>query len=455
MIHKPEIAYGRMGHWEDYSEELLVEYRQCLEEGKDIEAYRALFETVQKMPPSPYKSRMADVLFDLQLALPQRADYAYNEPDDLEAIRALRPGWKQAQTALPAKEKLEDKVLGAWLGRTCGCLLGKPIEGIRRKDLYPLLQESGNGPLHRYIASSDLSDQRKAENSFFTEPHRQCWADLVERAPSDDDTNYTVLYQLVVDQYGRDFTSDDVARAWLDLQPKNAYCTAERVAFCNFVKGYRPPDSAAWQNQYREWIGAQIRGDYFGYINPGDPEAAAEMAWRDASISHVKNGIYGEMFAAAMIAQAAVESNAEKIILAGLAQIPRTSRLFEAVMKVVDGWRGGLAQRACHEMIHTDWDENTSHGWCHTISNAMIVAMALLYGEGDYSRSICMAVETCFDTDCNGATVGSVLGMRDGSAAVGEKWTKPINGLLDTTIFGVGTVELADAVKKTMEHMKR
>lgn len=454
MNRKPEIAYGHQGWWEAYSEELLVEYQQCMEEGKDIEAYRELFENVQKMPPSAYKARMADVLYELQLSLSQKQDYPYLEPDDLESIRTLRPEWKQDHHAALSKEKLEDQVLGAWIGRTCGCLLGKPIEGIRRKDLYPLLQESGNWPLHRYLVSSDISEKRKAENRFFTEPHRQCWADLVDRAPSDDDTNYTVLYQLVVERYGRDFTPEDVQEAWIAYQSKNAYCTAERVAYCNTVKGYRGHDAGVWQNPYREWIGAQIRGDYFGYINPGDPETAAEMAWRDASISHVKNGIYGEMFAAAMIAQAAVETDIEKIILAGVSQIPKTSRLYEFVMKVVDGWRNGMTQQSCHDMIHADWDENTAHGWCHTISNAMIVTMALLYGEGDYSKSICMAVETCFDTDCNGATVGSILGMRDGAATVGEEWTKPINGLLHTTIFGVGTVKLADAAKKTMEHMK-
>ena len=455
MNQKPEIAYGRQGWWEAYSEELMVEYQQCVEEGKDIEAYRTLFETVQQMPPSAHKARMADVLFDLQVSLPQRQGHPYVEPDDLEAIRALRPEWKQDQSELPAGKRLEDKVLGAWVGRTCGCLLGKPIEGIHRKELYPLLQESGNWPMHRYIVSGDISEKRKAENRFFTEPHRQCWADLVDRAPSDDDTNYTVLYQLVVEKYGRDFTSENVQEAWIAYQSKNAYCTAERVAYCNTVKGYRGHDAGVWQNPYREWIGAQIRGDYFGYINPGDPETAAEMAWRDASISHVKNGIYGEMFAAAMIAQAAVESDIEKIILAGLAQVPQTSRLYESVMKVVDGWRSGMSQQDCHEMIHADWNENTTHGWCHTISNAMIVTMALLYGEGDYSKSICMAVETCFDTDCNGATVGSVLGMRDGAATVGEEWTRPINGLLHTTIFGVGTVKLADVASKTMEHMPR
>lgn len=450
-----ELAYGHQGWWESYAEELMVEYQQCVEEGKAIESYRALFEAVHQMPPGAYKARMADILFELQRSLPVREDYAYHEPDALEEIRALRPEWKREKKTLPEEKALEDKVLGAWIGRTCGCLLGKPIEGIRTYDLYPLLQESGNWPLHRYIVSGDLSKERKEANPFFAEPHRQCWADLLQRAPSDDDTNYTVLYQLLIEKYGRHFTPEDVQEAWMIWQSKNAYCTAERVAYCNTVKGYRGHATALWQNPYREWIGAQIRGDYFGYINPGDPETAAEMAWRDASISHVKNGMYGEMFAAAMIAQAAVETDIEKIILAGLAQVPATSRLHESVMKVVDSWRSGMTQQSCHEMIHNDWNEKASHHWCHTISNAMIVTMALLYGEGDYSKSICMAVQSCFDTDCNGATVGSILGMRGGSATVGEEWTAPIHGKLDTTIFGVGTVELADMARKTMAHMKQ
>ena len=179
------------------------------------------------------------------------------------------------------------------------------------------------------------------------------------------------------------------------------------------------------------------------------------MAFRDASISHVKNGIYGEMWAAAMIACAAVTDDLEAIILGGLAQIPHTSRLYQAVSDIVEDYRRGVSQADCFRKIHEAYDEYTAHGWCHTISNAMIVAAALLYGKGDYGASICMAVETGFDTDCNGATVGSVLGLRGGVDIIGEEWAAPVRDRLETSIFGVGTVSISQRAEMTMKHLKK
>jgi hypothetical protein len=92
------------------------------------------------------------------------------------------------------------------------------------------------------------------------------------------------------------------------------------------------------------------------------------------------------MFVAAMLAVAAETDNMEDIILGGLAEIPYTSRLYEDVMFVVDGFKSGMSKEECFKAIHEKYDEHTSHGWCHTISNAMIVAAALLYGNGDYGK---------------------------------------------------------------------
>ena len=450
MAKQLHPAYEALHTWESYAADLLVEYRQCLDEGLDIRPYKALFEAVAAMPASPQRAKIADVLFELVREAPALPDYPYREPDSLGEILALRP--EDAPELGPVdRTRLADRTLGAWLGRTCGCLLGKTVEGIRTEELHPLLQASGNWPMHRYIRSDDVTEAMR--RSFAFDLTNTCYADQIPCAPADDDTNYTVLAQVLVEKYGREFTPADVGQVWLDYQSKRAYCTAERVAYCNLVKGYRPPDTAVWQNPYREWIGAQIRGDYFGYINPGDPATAAAMAWRDASISHVKNGIYGEMFAAAMIAAAAVEEDLEKIIKAGLGQIPRTSRLYAAIERVLADWRGGATEADCFAGIHARWDEHSSHDWCHTISNAEIVAAALLYGAGDYGRSICMAVQTGFDTDCNAATVGSILGMRGGTAAIGPAWTEPIRGELDTAIFGVGRVKLAEVARKTLGHL--
>ena len=444
--------YSMQAAWENYASQLNVEYRQSLEEGKDIAPFEELFAQVAKMPACSYQTRIADVLFDFVQALPQQADYAYQEPSDLPSIHAMRPENREGKSPLPSVEILRDRLMGAWLGRIAGCLLGKPIEGIRTKELHPLLKETNNWPLHRYILSTDITEEMIQRYSFRL--RGKCWADTIPCAPSDDDTNYMVLSQVLIEECGRDFTPQDVGRIWLDYQPKRAYCTAERIAFCNLVKGYLPPNSARFQNPYREWIGAQIRGDYFGYINPGNPELAAEMAWRDASISHIKNGIYGEMFIAAMIAQAAVEQDIEKIIQAGLNQIPAASRLYEAVNQILNLFHQGISQAECAAHIHQCYDEHTSHGWCHTISNAMIVVMALLYGGGDYGKSICMAVQTGFDTDCNGATVGSILGMRGGEKAIPECWLQPLNGQLDTQIFGVGRVNIRDMAEKTLAHIE-
>ena len=83
----------------------------------------------------------------------------------------------------------------------------------------------------------------------------------------------------------------------------------------------------------------------------------------------------------------------------------------------------------------------------------MIVVASLLYGNRDYGKSICMAVETGFDTDCNGATVGSILGMANGLAGIPKYWQEPIHDKLHTSIFGVGTVQISEMAEKTMSQI--
>ena len=448
---EPKPIYTSMHHWQKYSSDLMVEYRQCLEEGLDVTPYEALFQAADKMPDDENRKAVADILFHITRTAPELNDYPYEEPSDIEGILQCRSGGNETLTP-PDEAELTHKITGAWYGRMAGCMLGKTVEGMRREELIPFLKETDNYPMRRYIKSTDVTDEIAAKYQFPL--RRRCYADTIPYAPTDDDTNYTVLYQRVIDVYSKNFTPEDVSHAWLAWQPKDAYCTAERVAYCNFVKGYLPPDSAAYKNHYREWIGAQIRGDYFGYINPGNPARAAEMAWRDACVSHTKNGIYGEMFVAAMLAAAACKKDKVDVIRAGLAQIPQKSRLYTEILEMLTDYKNGVDEKKALRKITQKYDDMNGHDWCHTISNARIVVAALLYAE-TFDRAICLAVENGFDTDCNGATVGSIWGMMYGEDCIRDEWKQPFNGKLDTSIFGVGTVEVQTLIDTTLRHIRQ
>ncbi len=447
---KPSPEY--LAFWERYSLNLFTEYHQSVEEGLDVEAYRDLFFGVSSLPDGEVKEKIADALFDLVINAKKREGYPYNEPSELDEIRELRK--REPLTDAVDKDGLYDKIHGAWVGRMCGCLLGMPLEGVRTEELVSFLRETDNFPMHRYLRSADLTEEITGKYRYnFSGRPRQI-AENITAMPADDDTNYVMLAQQLISDYGRDFTPMDVAAVWTKYESKDCYCTAERVAYCNFIKGYVPPQSAVYKNPYREWIGAQIRGDYFGYINPGDPETAAEMAWRDASISHIKNGIYGEMFVSAMLAAAAVTDDMEKIIRVGLGEIPHTSRLYEDIMTVIGAYKEKKTFRDCLGMIYEKYNEHMDQHAVHTIPNAMIVAAALLYGGGDFGKSVCMAVEAGFDTDCNGATVGSVVGMAKGIGGIPEVWKSNLNDTLYTSLFGIEKVKISERARLTLSHIR-
>ncbi|MDP6507674.1 MAG: ADP-ribosylglycohydrolase family protein, partial [Chloroflexota bacterium] len=229
--------------------------------------------------------------------------------------------------------------------------------------------------------------------------------------------------------------------------PFHQVFTAERAAYKNLVDGVLPPLTATTRNPYREWIGAQIRADVFGYVCAGDPEAAALLSYEDAALSHVKNGIYGEMFAAAMVAAAFGVDEPEAALRAGMAQIPERSRLYEALGNTIawskdhDDWHDALA------LVMSHYGE---YHWVHTINNACMVALGLMYGRGDFGKSISIAVECGLDTDCNGATVGSVLGAMHGAGQLPGEWIDPLNDRVRSMVAGFDNSRIGDLAQRTL-----
>lgn len=440
--------------WMTVREDIHWETRQCMEEGRAVTSdLEAEAKAIKEFAGSPAESEQrARTLSEQLSSLPLRDDFPYLEPDELEKIRELRQAAKSLQSANYAL--LADKVYGAWLGRCAGCLLGQPIECWMRDRIEGLLKDTGNYPLSDYIRSDiapEIRDRWNVRDEGLVYGGRQInWINNVAYMPEDDDTNYTILALRLLEIYGPNFTAEDVGEMWLNCLPLLHVCTAERVAYINLCNMILPPNSAQKHNPYREWIGAQIRGDLFGYVCPGHPEKAAEFAWRDARISHVKNGVYGEMFVSAMLAAAAVTDNIPEIIRQGLGQIPKTSRLYHSIVEVITLYERGENVSSAFELVLSRYDERCQHDWCHTISNAMLVTIALLYGEKDFEKTICLAVSMGFDTDCNGATAGSILGLVLGAKALPEKWIAPLHDTIYSGVDGVGKAAISELARRTV-----
>ena len=138
---KPD--YSGDYYWDSYCKLMDIERKQCIDEGLDISAFESDFEKAINLPYSDEQADLADEIFEKLINAPVRADYKYNEPSDLDGIRALRKPYDYKKIAFD-DDTLYQKIKGAWYGRICGCLLGKPLEGIKTGELNTLLKSTGN-----------------------------------------------------------------------------------------------------------------------------------------------------------------------------------------------------------------------------------------------------------------------------------------------------------------------
>ncbi len=426
---------------------LRAEVAQLREEGCDAEVLvnelSCIEQSLERQAVSLYEAAYHQVA-----ELAPRADFPYEEPSALDAIRDARADGPRRLG--PPGDDVEDRILGAWLGRCAGCMLGKPVEGWTKQRIDALLQAAGEPALTDYFPAIPDAPPELHWHA----PDNPMLRGNITHGVRDDDTDYTVIGLHYLEENGLDFTSQDVANQWQQHLPYHCVYTAERVAYRNLVDGIMPPASASFRNPFREWIGAQIRCDAFGYAAPGWPEKAAEFAFRDAAVSHVKNGIYGEMLFAAMIAAALVTDNLDAAIDAALAEIPAKSRLHEAMVET---------RRFCAE--EDDWQAaweriNAAYGHyhpVHTINNAALVLMGLLYGAREtdpalqYEQAIALAVHGGWDTDCNGATAGSVMGALLGAEKLPTKWTSVLKDRLESIVVGLTDNRITDLAQRTVK----
>lgn len=417
------------------------ELAQRSESGHDVSAVTAqLSGPAREMEPD--RARM---LLDQLAAVPRRPDWPYVEPSTLPEIMAELPSATSARVRPIGAAELRDRIQAGWLGRCAGNCLGKPVEDGEfwtPERLRSYLEFTGNYPVRDYVSRLQPMPDGYTLHPSWTESTKG----RIRYAPRDDDLDYTLLGLHLLESKGFDFTTADVAEEWLQRLPYHLTYTAERVTYRNLVCGVEPGRSAVVDNPFREWIGAQIRGDVFGYVCAGRPRDAAVLAFADAALSHVANGIYGEMWAAALVAAAFTAGSLREVVEESIRHVPRRSRLAEAL-------RWAVEARDKHADWHdavADMRERYGHyHWIHTINNATACALALLYADDDYGTAIGLAVQAGLDTDSNGATVGSAAGAFAGRGGIPRHWTSPFGDVLRSALYGFDRSSIRDVAERT------
>jgi len=407
---------------------LREELDQLAEEGKLFD--KAAF--LKKIDDAAGDIAKLNSIYDELCALPTDPNFKYIEPSEYDEIL------KESETTLVDEYKdIDDGFFhGAWLGRCIGCAMGQPVEGWQSKDIIEWQKTAGAYPRRSYIPT--VSGERRNEGLATDEK--------INGMPPDDDTRFTVIGYKLMKAKGYEFDSYDVGSHWAYSLPIRHICTAETQAYLNFVSvdefgPWGRPEGAlellkkakvnTYKNPYREFIGAQIRIDAYSYVAAGMPLLASRLAFHDAYFSHVKNGIYGAMFFAAFISAAFTTKDIEKCFQIALSVVPKRSRFYEEALLARDIAKSA---RSREDLIEKLVENSRRYNWVHTLNNAATCIGAIFYADGDFAEAVSLAVECGYDTDCNGATVGSFMGALVGETGIPEYLKAPIKDTFSINI---------------------
>jgi len=343
---------------------------------------------------------------------------------------------------------LPDRIRGAWLGRAVGNTLGKPVEGLTRAEVEVYLRAAGHWPLAGYLP---LLDPLPSGVPRLHPSAPVATAGRFTDVPRDDDIDWAILNLHLLERHGRAITTAQIAAGWLDRMPFTQTYTAERAAYRNLVHGLEAPATATTRNPYREWIGALIRGDAFGMVSPGDPAEAARLALVDARLSHVANGLYGELWAAALVAAALAADSIEAAMEHALPVVPAGSRLADVLRSVVRLHATGADHVAALDWVDQELDE---YSWVHTLNNAALIAIALLWGQ-TFIEAAGISIAGGRDTDSTTATVGSVYGALHGASAIPSELLRSTPVRVRSAVRDFDRVTIDELAERTLALVSR
>jgi ADP-ribosylglycohydrolase len=290
--------------------------------------------------------------------------------------------------------EFRDKIHACWLGKNIGGTLGMPFEG-----------------------KTDLNNLTFYTNLKSGEP------------AANDDLDLQILWLKALEENNATVNAYTLGQYWLKYVPVdwNEYGVGKK----NMKMGIMPPLSGEYNNvKWKNSNGAWIRSEIWACLAPGNPMLAARFAWEDACVDHgVAEGTIAEIFTASLESAAFIESDRNKLIEFALAMIPGNSKTAIAVRTATEARKAGKDwQTARLEVIRITEDL----GWFQAPRNVAFTMIGFLWGEGDFGKSICIAVNCGDDTDCTGATLGSILGIIGGTKTIPDKWREPVGDKIVT-----------------------
>ena len=315
------------------------------------------------------------------------------------------------------KQEFRDKVLGCWMGKNAGGTLGAPMEWYRGINDVTFYQQGLDGnPL------------------------------------PNDDLDIQLLWLIALEEQGIHLNARTLGDYWMNFV--TPYWAEYGAAKINMKSGLLPPFSGSVDNVFKDSCGCFIRSEIWACIAPGCPDLAVKYAYEDGIIDHGDGeGVYAEIFIAAIQSAAFVESDIRKLIDIGLSYIPEECavagatklaiKLFEEGKPLLESrdemirqYMGGFLAGISPEDVEKGFDKGKL-GF-DVPDNIGIIILGLLHGGLDFGKTLCLTVNCGEDTDCTAATVGAILGIINGYSGIPKKWIDPIGTGIVTACLNLG-----------------
>jgi len=340
-----------------------------------------------------------------------------------------------------------DKVQGAWMGKMIGVTFGAPWEfqyqntpiGFDITD-WPLSptrmkeyrQQASNKPGDWTPITSEANNHKvNIIHEFILDSEKEHPSFGI---PDNDDIYINLLFLYCLRRYGIDVDPITVSKEW-DIKIRQVW-HANEAGLANIRKGILPPDSGhPRDNLHADDIDFQIESDIFGMIAPGMPQVSNRYGERMGHIMNYGDGVYGGMFVSAMYTQAFFAKDIREVVENGLKAIPAQSLYAQTIQDVIR-WHGQYPSdwlKTWH-LVQAKWGEvdHCPDGYKQPFNidaklNGAYVVIGLLYGNGDWYKTMNYATRCGQDADCNPANAAGILGTLIGARAIPAQYREPVH----------------------------